>query len=170
MLCPPRGALRPAGSFERVLFEETFSCVMRKDHPLARGKLTLARYCEASHLMVAPRGTPGSFVDDALTRLGKSRRVAVAVPHFLVVPHILVATDLIATLADRLVTTVEGSFDLVSQPLPVPVTGFSIAMAWHERHHHALAHRWLRDELLAAASSSKAATATSSRSTARAPR
>src|SRR4051812_7272772 len=35
VLCPPRGALRPAGSFERVLFEETFSCVMRKDHPLA---------------------------------------------------------------------------------------------------------------------------------------
>lgn len=164
LICPPRGHLRPAGCFEKLMFDETFTCVIRKGHPLARGKLTLDRYCEASHVMVAPRGTPGSFIDTELAILGKSRRVAVAVPHFLVVPHLLVTTDLVATLADRLVTAIGDSIELVRRPLPMDVTGFSIAMVWHERAHHDPAHRWLRDELMAVMS------ATARRYTGHAPR
>lgn len=146
---PPRRASRPAGSYEKVLFEETFTCVMRKDHPLAGGRLTLARYAAANHVLVAPRGTPGSLVDDALAAAGKTRRIAVVVPHFLVVPHIVAASDVIATLPTRMASALAEPLGLLTMPPPVEVPPFQMAMAWHERLHVDARHRWLRDEIVA---------------------
>ena len=103
------------------------------------------------HLLVAPGGTPGSVVDDALAALGRSRRVAVAVPHFLVVPHVLAATDLIATLPSRVVDALAEPRDLVRLPPPLALPGFGVEMIWHERSHHDPAQRWLRDQVLAVA-------------------
>lgn len=152
VLGPPRSSGRPARSYERVLFAESFTCVMRANHPLSGGRLTLRRYCEASHLMVAPRSTPGSFVDDALAAAGKTRRVALAVPHFLVVPYVIAATDLVATLASRVAALFASTLELVAMPPPIEVPKFQIALAWHERNHGDAAHRWMRDQLFAVAS------------------
>jgi DNA-binding transcriptional LysR family regulator len=146
VLMPYRGPVAPAGVYEKKLFDETFTCVVRRGHPLvAQGqKLTLARYEAMPHLLIAPRGTPGSFVDDALAALGKQRRVALAVPHFLVAPHVVAATDLILTLATRIARAVAAPLDLVMMPPPVDLPGFTMSMWWHERNHHDPAQRWLR--------------------------
>ncbi len=151
VLGPPRGAARPAGSYEKVMFDESFTCILRAGHPLAASKLTLARYCALPHLLITPRGTPGSFVDDALAALGKTRRVAVAVPHFLVVPYIVAGSDLVATLANRVATMFSETLGLVMLAPPVQIPRFQIALAWHERNHHDAPHRWLREQLLAVA-------------------
>lgn len=148
---PPRGSARPAGSYEKVLFDESFTCVMRAKHPLASSKLTLPRYCDAGHVLVAPRGTPGSLVDDALSALGRSRRIALAVPHFLVVPHIVASSDLIATLASRVAAAFAETLALVTAPPPLALAKFQMALAWHERSHDDAPHRWLREQLLAVA-------------------
>jgi DNA-binding transcriptional LysR family regulator len=99
-------------------------------------------------VFVAPRGTPGSYVDDALARAGRTRRVAVAVPHFLVVPFVVAATDLIATLPTRIVDMLADRVGLVRTAPPVEVPGFQIAMAWHERVHGDAGHRWLREQVM----------------------
>ena len=152
VLGPPRGNARPAGTYEKVLFDESFTCIVRAGHPLAGSRMTLARYCAASHLLVAPRGLPGSFVDDALAAVGRVRRVALAVPHFLVVPYIIAGSDLVATLATRLAAQFAEGFGLVTMPPPLALPRFEIALAWHERSHHDAPHRWLREQLLAVAS------------------
>lgn len=148
---PPRQGLRPAGTYERVLFQDTFTCVMRPGHPLADQRLTITRYTSVDHLMVAPRGTPGSLVDDALAREGKTRRVAVAVPHFLVVPYIVRSTDLIATLPTRIADVLAPSVGLARARPPVELAPFAMSMAWHERKHADRRHRWLREQVLAVA-------------------
>jgi len=144
-----RGRNWPAGIYEKRLFDETFVCVVRGDHPAVKQRLTLARYVALSHLLIAPRGTPGSFVDDALAAMGKRRRVAVAVPHFLVAPHVIAATDLVVTLASRIARAVAGPLGLAILEPPLELPGFTMAMAWHERAHRDPAQRWLRDRLLA---------------------
>jgi DNA-binding transcriptional LysR family regulator len=151
VLGPPRGAVRRAGFFEKRLFSETFTCVVRRGHPLSRKRLTLPRYCAASHLLVSPGGTPGSFVDDALLAVGMSRRIALAVPHFLVVPHVIAATDLIATLASRVAGLFAPYFGLVRLAPPLLVPALAIALAWHERQHDDPAHRWIREQIVAVA-------------------
>jgi DNA-binding transcriptional LysR family regulator len=148
---PPRGNQRPAGTFEKVLFDESFTCVLRAGHALAGARLTIARYCSLPHLMVSPRGTPGSFVDTALERVGRTRRVALAVPHFLVVPYVIAGTDLIATLPTRIANLVADALELVKRPPPIEIPKFQIAAAWHERNQADAPHRWLRDQIFAVA-------------------
>lgn len=151
VICPPRGTARSAGTYEKVLFDESFTCIVRGGHPLAGARLTLPRYCAAAHVLVAPRGTLGSFVDDALASLGRSRRIAVAVPHFLVVPYLVANSDLIATVATRVASTFADALGLVRMAPPFALPGFQLALAWHERTHDDPAHRWLREHLLAVA-------------------
>lgn len=94
--------------------------------------MTLARYCVAPHLLVAPRGTPGSVVDDALTAAGKSRRIAAAIPHFLVVPYIIAGSDLVATLASRVAAMFSDPLGPVCMPPPLSIPKFQIELAWQE--------------------------------------
>ncbi len=149
---PPRSTARPAGSYEKHLFKESFTCIVRENHPLAASRLTLPRYCAAAHLLVAPRGTLGSYVDDALAAVGRTRRIALAVPHFLVVPYLIASSDLIATLATRVAETFADMLGLVTMPPPLALPKFDMALAWHERNHDDAPHRWLREQILAVAS------------------
>ena len=147
----PQGAARAAGSYEKVLFDESFTCIVRGGHALAGARMTLPRYCESPHLMVAPRSLPGSFVDTALAELGRARRIALAVPHFLVVPYIIAGTDLVATLPNRVAALFAEMLGLATMPPPIQIPKFQIAAAWHERNHHDAPHRWLREQVLAVA-------------------
>ena len=141
-----------AGVYQRQLFEESFVVAMRAGHPAATGKLTLDRFCALSHLLIAPRGTPGGAVDNALAALGRRRHVAVSVPHFLVAPHVIAASDLVVTMAMRMVAVFAATFELVTRPPPLAVPGFAIHLQWHERTHSDAAHRWFREQVAHVAS------------------
>lgn len=132
------------GISHEALFDDDFVCVMRKGHPLSRGALTLERYCAASHLLVAPRGVRGGVVDDALAALGRTRRVALGVPHFLTAPQLVASSDLIATLAARLAHNFVKPLGLTVRKPPLSLEGFRISLVWHERLGHDPALAWLR--------------------------
>jgi DNA-binding transcriptional LysR family regulator len=139
-----------AGMYAKKLFEEKFICVVRKGHPLATKKLTVARFAAASHALISPRGKEGGLVDDALAQLGMKRRVAVAVPHFLVAPYLVAASDLILTLADRIARVLAGPLGLVvlAPPAELGLKGFAISAVWHERTHGDATQRWVREVIL----------------------
>jgi DNA-binding transcriptional LysR family regulator len=141
-----RGHDERPGIYGKRLFDEGFVCVVRKRHPLATRKLTLARFAGASHALIAPGGTEGGFVDDALARLGLRRRVAVAVPHFLIAPHVAAASDLLLTLARRVADVLAKPLGLVvlTPPPELRLQSFTMSAVWHERTHDDPAHRWLR--------------------------
>ncbi|HSY22933.1 MAG TPA: LysR family transcriptional regulator [Polyangiaceae bacterium] len=143
------------GLYGRKLFEERFVCVVRKGHPLATKKLTLKRFVSVPHALIAPGGREGGFVDDALARLGMRRRVAVAVPHFLIAPHVVASTDLLLTLASRVAAILAAPLGLavLAPPPELATEGFTISAIWHERTHGDPLHRWLRDAIAAEAAS-----------------
>lgn len=149
-IAPPRFETAPAGLKSRVLFNEGFVVLMRKGHPLLRGKLTLERYAKATHAFVAPRGTLGGVVDDVLAKQELTRRIALMVPQFLVVPHTLVGSDLICTLPTRLANRFCELLPLKSVVPPCVIPGFAMAMVWHERVDRDPSHVWLRQQLIAA--------------------
>ena len=150
---PPVTGPRPAWARSEILFEERFVCLVRKDHPLGRGRLTLDRYCALPHVLVAPRGTSREgAVDEALARLGRRRRVAVALPSFFVAPQIVRETDYVLTLAEHVARDVGRFLGLRLLEPPVDLEGFSIAMHWHARHDADEGHRFFRDAVRASAS------------------
>lgn len=136
----------PAALHARRLFDERYVCVMRAGHPAADlPTLDLDRFCALEHALVSSSG--GSFsgvTDEALARLGRSRRVSLSVPAFLVLPDILRASDLVSVLPQRLAA---GQPGLVQRELPVQVPGFTKLLAWHPRSHQEPGQRWLRDLL-----------------------
>jgi DNA-binding transcriptional LysR family regulator len=142
------------GLVARRLFDERFVCVMRKAHPLADKPLTLRRFAAARHALISPRGREGGFVDDALARAGLARRVVVAVPHFLIAPHLVASADLVLTLAERIARVLAEPLGLVVKPVPAElgVAGFTMSLVWHQRTQDDPAMKWVRDVLVEVAS------------------
>jgi DNA-binding transcriptional LysR family regulator len=110
----------PPGRFAgRLLFEEDFVMAMRRGHPLAR-KPTLTAYLAAQHLLVSAIGDALGVVDAKLAEQGRSRRVALTVPNFMMALVQLAESDLVATLPRHLVERHAARFNLVTRPVPLP--------------------------------------------------
>ncbi|MBX5100331.1 LysR family transcriptional regulator [Rhizobium lentis] len=107
------------------LYDEDFVVAMRAGHTFAAAP-TLARYCELEHLVVSLGGDPHGFVDEALARLGRARRVALTVPNFMFALAILAATDLICALPRRFAAMHAARFGVESVDAPLELTRFRI--------------------------------------------
>ena len=132
------------GFFQRRLFTQRYVCLMRKGHRLARRKIALAEFSEAEHLVVVSAGTGHGKVDEILQRKGIARRVALTVPHFVAVGHILQATDLVSTVPERFAQRMVEPFNLVAVPHPVELPQVAINVFWHARNHREPGNQWLR--------------------------
>lgn len=130
----------------RPLFEERYVAVVRHGHPGVGAVLDLENFCALGHILVSPDG--GGFsgaTDAALAAHGRARRVAVSAASFLIVPEMVERSDLIAMVPERLVRDRGDRLRVLEPPLPVP--GFAIALAWHDRSNAHPAQRWLRSRL-----------------------
>jgi DNA-binding transcriptional LysR family regulator len=168
VIMPAQAADDRQGVRARQLFSDRFVCVARRDHPLAGKKtLSMSAFARAAHALVAPWGMEGGYVDDALARHGLQRRVSIAVPHFLVAPHIVASSDLLLTMAERVAEIVAKPLGLavLSPPRELELAGFTNSLLWHERTHEDPARRWIRDVIVAeAAQRSRNTTAAATRS------
>jgi DNA-binding transcriptional LysR family regulator len=131
-----------------TLLTEQYECVMRSDHPLANSKLTLKKFIGAKHLMVSMTGEPIDFVDRLLEEKGLKRRIALRIAQFALAPVCILNSDLIGTLASRVVRNSEQKDKLYVTPLPIEVEPKAIRVMWHERNQQNPAHNWLRSLLI----------------------
>lgn len=99
------------------LYDEDFVVAMRKGHAFARTP-TVAQFCAAKHLLVASGSDPHGFVDEALGKRGRARRVALTVPSFAMALEYVAHSDLLATLPRRLVGRHAARFGLDAVELP----------------------------------------------------
>lgn len=108
----------PARFLSRRLYDEDFVAAMRRGHAYAKDP-KLESYCAAQHLLVSESGDRFGFVDRALAELGRSRRIALTVPNFLLALAVLAESELIAALPRGLVEKHGARFGLIALPLPV---------------------------------------------------
>lgn len=137
-----------------------YVCVMRRKHPLAKdGALTLDAYCAAQHLRVSFAGRPRGFVDEALSRLGRERRVLITVNQFFTAGSVVHQSDLLTVLPRSFVPATGFASELATRALPFELPGIDVSLLWHRRHEQDTAQRWLRDTVLRAAAEISAAVA-----------
>ncbi|MDR3446642.1 LysR family transcriptional regulator [Dyella sp.] len=130
----------------RELYRESFVCVLRKGHPAAKKPLSLDQFCEMLHALTSPSG--GGFegvVDEMLAHVGRRRRVMVSTPSFLLLPSLVEASDLVATVPRRVAQFWTNRVALLAPPLEIE--GFSMQMGWHPRNHADPGLRWLREQV-----------------------
>lgn len=133
-----------AGFFQRRLFTQSYVCLMREGHRLAKRKMSLAEYSAAEHLVVVSAGTGHGKLDELLQRSGVERTVRLTVPHYVSVGHILRSSDLVTTVPERLADRLIEPFGLVKVPHPAKLPDVAINVFWHAKYHRAPANRWLR--------------------------
>lgn len=130
------------------LYNGQYVCVMRNEHPLAKKELSLDAYCNANHLLVSFSGRARGLVDDALTNLGRERRILLTVNQFFTAGKVVAATDLLMVLPRHLIAATGMSDALISRELPFDMPDVHIDMLWHERDARSPGHRWLREQLI----------------------
>jgi DNA-binding transcriptional LysR family regulator len=138
----------PAAMRVSTLYRESFLAIVRADHPCLAGEMTPERYAALDHVLVASPGDGPGMVDTALAALGLRRNVVLRTPHFLTIPMVIAASDLVCTLPARVARAAAG---VVTFAPPIELPGFDIAMYWHPRRERDPAVRWLRDQVRAAA-------------------
>ncbi|MDB5950270.1 MAG: LysR family transcriptional regulator, partial [Massilia sp.] len=96
---------------------------------------------------------PGNLgvIDSFLERQGMQRNVAVESPYFGLIPYMLTQTDLVLTTGRQFMRFYEKTLPLKSFTVPVKFPPMRFYQLWHERVHHAPEHKWLRDQVSAAA-------------------
>jgi len=126
------------------MWEEQNVCIASRSHQTIRGRLTLKQYGTAGHVAVFYKSEGPGVIDTILAQHGYARRVATFVPHFVAVPFMVAASDLIATVPERLARVFARVLKLQVLAAPLAIPPFRLAMLWHERNDRDAAHLWLR--------------------------
>jgi DNA-binding transcriptional LysR family regulator len=136
-------ALPPELRIQR-LWSDRYAVIAARSHPAVQGRITLEQYLALRHVVIAPRGQPGSVVDDALAVQKLERRAVRWVPYYLSALEMVAASTCIATLSERLARHHAERFALQVLDPPLELPPCSGSQAWHPRLDADPAHAWLR--------------------------
>lgn len=141
--------------FER-LFRERTVAIAHRGHPAFTGrtgkpvrKIGLADFLSFPHVAIRPSAASRGRIDDALAKIGKRRRVAFNIPHFMVAPYLVPGSDLIAGVAERVARRLAAELDLVVAEIPAGGEPYDACLAWHRRFDQDRGHMWLRETIIA---------------------
>jgi DNA-binding transcriptional LysR family regulator len=143
----------PAALRYKLLFRDRLVCAVRKNHPRFKASISTDDYLAAAHVRVqTPRTSVSSgALDEAATALQHTLDVTLKVQNLAVMSEVVSASDLVATLPERLAVRLQDKYQLQVLPLPLAVPDIRMALYWHERTHKHAAHRWFRQAVSDAA-------------------
>lgn len=126
------------------LLQESFSCLVRPDHPLAGTALTMDRYLALGHIHVSARRYGLGHIDRALAEGGAERRIKARIRNLGIAADIIHNTDLAMTMPDRFA----HSYGLVPLTLPFMAPPLSWRLYWPARQDSDSGNIWLRRRIL----------------------
>ena len=137
------------GLLSQTLWEESFVCLTRAPSPTrtktARpAKIDLASFLSARHVLVTPRGLPGSVVDRVLEKQGHRRHVVVKTPSFLVAAELVATADVMLTCPRRFAETMAARHGLVVREAPLALGTMPFRMIFAASRREDPEHRFLR--------------------------
>lgn len=136
--------LNGPGFHSQRLYDHTYACMLRKDHPALKSRLTARSFSELGHAVVASPSRTTALFDRFLSRHKIERKVTLQTQHHMSLPAIIEDTDLVATVplatGDRFSRL--GAVQLVPLPFPPPV--FAVQQHWHARVDNDPRIGWLR--------------------------
>ena len=145
----------PSSLHQRTVWRDGFSCLCSRHNPI-RYDFSLENYLAASHIWVSKTGMgvgvgmePEAvqqlgWVDDALARIGRKRRIRVFTRHYQAAMKLAELRDLVVTLPTRAARLAKDNAEVVILEPPFEIPEMELKMAWSPLLHHNPAHRWLR--------------------------
>lgn len=111
------------------------------------GTLSLDDYCARPHALVSFAGDLNGFIDDQLLKMGRSRKVVLAVPQFNGLGTLLAGTDLLSVVPDYTAAALTAVGGLRAEEPPLESRSFELHMAWRGAQDNDPAERWLRSRI-----------------------
>jgi len=136
-------SLRPS-LLHSSLFRSEYVCIVSASHPRVKARLRKEDFVRERHAVAQAQGTGHHAVEAALQRMGLLDSIGTRVPHFLALPTIIAASDMIATIPRPLAELMQPVAPMRIFPVPVRLPKLLIEQFWHERFHDDAASRWLR--------------------------
>lgn len=137
-----------AGLKTSAVYDESWVCVLRRDHPRIRRRVTLGRYVAEAHVVYSPTGGGPGIVDRALESHGRARRVALRVSSFQTALDAVARTELLWTGPRRIAASLDPDQQLLHARPPLDLPSYAVQLVWHERLDAEPYHRWLRRLIL----------------------
>ncbi|WGS45022.1 LysR family transcriptional regulator [Burkholderia sp. JSH-S8] len=128
----------------QTVFQDRLVCVLSRGHPEAERPLTLERFLALDFLNVSINPVDHSLIDTLLANMNFTRRIALNVPHWLVVPNMLDALPYAVIMSERHALSLDDA-RLVIRELPLPMEPVTWSLYWHRRYDASNAHAWLRN-------------------------
>jgi LysR family transcriptional regulator, mexEF-oprN operon transcriptional activator len=132
------------------LTTDNFAVVICSRHPIATGASYLDDYLKRPHLLISSRGITTGNVDTALVRIGRTRRIGVTCPYFLLAPELVPGTELVLNYPNAFARALRSDARLRVQRPPIEIPGFDVVAAWHKRTSGTAYIRWLHGSIAAA--------------------
>jgi DNA-binding transcriptional LysR family regulator len=133
--------------YHQRLYLHTFACIVRRNHPLDRGKMTSAIFNRLGHVVVESPSRSAGLLEEWLRKHRIPRQVVLRTPHHMSLAGIIENSDLVATVP--LVVAVwyarHGAVRVAPFPFKPPV--FGVHQHWHRRYQHDPRHSWLRQQI-----------------------
>jgi DNA-binding transcriptional LysR family regulator len=138
--------LKQHNFFQQTLFTDTFTCLVRADHPVKSPRLTLKQFLQLEHAVVRAESRTEEVIERFLVRRRIHRQVVLTTPHFASVPPIVESSDLIVTVPEplaRYFTAGSARVRRIRPPFDPP--RIDLKQSWHRKFHHDARSRWLRN-------------------------
>ena len=138
-----------SGFKRSLVLPEHYVCIVRTAHPGVSQRNEISKpLLESKHAVADSTGMAHTMIDRVLARHHISRRDAVRVPGFHVLPMIIANSELLAVVPSRLAAAFSRIAAIKALPLPVSIPSFDLNVYWHERYHHDAPNQWFRSILV----------------------
>jgi len=130
---------------QEPLYHEGYCCVVWRGSRIARRRLSRQAYLDAGHVVMEPPGRANpAYESRELQRLGVQRRIEVSTYSFVAAATLVIGTERIATVHQRLARTLARSLPLALRPMPIPLEPMRQVMQWHRHRTQDPGLLWLR--------------------------
>jgi DNA-binding transcriptional LysR family regulator len=145
----------PQSFHQNTVWQDSFSCLLSVDNPLLAG-FDLESYLQAQHVWVSKTGMgvgvgvdPSAvqdlgWVDEALARLGRKRRITVFTRHYQVAVMLATQKHLVVTVPSKLANLMRENPHVAIEPPPFEIPPFELKMAWSPLLQRNPGHQWMR--------------------------
>lgn len=134
----------------KVLLTDIYVCLYSSKRLKEEPPISLEDYVRHPHVLTSLRKGERGVVDDALEKLGLSRRVALTTPRFVGVPFLVAGAPVVTTMHSRIAKIFADKLKLTLSPVPVELPEATFSMLWHASYDNDAGHKWLREVVLRA--------------------
>ena len=132
---------------QKILYEEKFISLVRKGHPILKGKVSLEKFLAYPHVMTGPGDGKGA-VDHYLNKLNRKRKLLYTVNSFASAPALIENSDCILTAPLRFTDFLKKKHKVQTFNTPFKMDKFHLKLYWGKKHHNDPMNQWMREVIL----------------------